>query len=159
MTAFSTGHAVVVGVGADLPNTVDDAQAIANVLRDEGRCAYPPGQVELLTQEMASRVGLLAALDRLANRTDEELAALIYDSGHGYVVEKDGHKDYFLLPHGYDLQRLDETCVSDACFTAALAKLKVKRLLLLLDCCHAAGLDQAKAPGAALKRAPCRRRR
>jgi len=150
MTEFSTGHAVVVGVGADLPNTVDDAQAIADVLRDQTRCAYPPTQVELLTGEKANRTGVLDALESLADRTDEQAAALIYYSGHGYFVEKGGHKDYFLLPHGYNLQDLGGTAVSDAAFTAALAKLKVKRLLLLLDCCHAAGLDQAKAPGATL---------
>jgi len=144
---FLTGHAVVVGVGADLPNTVDDAQAIADLLRDEGRCAYPPDQVQLLTAAQSTRDRTLQALEDLAKRTDEESAVLIYYSGHGTFVEKDGHKDYFLLTHGYNLGNLGQTAVSDAEFTAALAKLKVKRLLLLLDCCHAAGLDQTKAPG------------
>ena len=32
--------------------------------------------------------------------------------------------------------------------------MKARKLLLLLDCCHAAGLDQRKAPGAMLEKAP-----
>lgn len=149
---FSTGHAVVVGVGADLPNTVDDARAIADMLRDETRCGYPPDQVALLTAKEAGRAEVLKALADLAGRTDPESTVLIYYSGHGYFVPKGDEKQYFLLPYGYSLQNLPETAISDEEFTAALAKLKVKKLLLLLDCCHAAGLDQAKAPGLALEK-------
>jgi uncharacterized caspase-like protein len=149
---FSTGHAVVVGVGADLPNTVSDAQAIADVLRDESRCGYPSDQVALLTAESANRAAVLKALADLADRTDAESTVLIYYSGHGYSVSKDGQKQYFLLPHGYSLADLPGTAISDDEFTAALARLEVKKLLLLLDCCHAAGLDPAKAPGLALEK-------
>ncbi len=38
---FRRGYAVVVGVGAELPVTIDDATAIANLLSDSSRCAYP----------------------------------------------------------------------------------------------------------------------
>jgi CHASE2 domain-containing sensor protein len=37
-------YACVIGVGADLPNTVQDAQGIADILGDPERCAYPPEQ-------------------------------------------------------------------------------------------------------------------
>jgi hypothetical protein len=37
--SFPHGYAVVVGVGADLPMTVPDATAIADLLRDPARCA------------------------------------------------------------------------------------------------------------------------
>ena len=149
---FSTGHAVIVGVGADLPNTVNDAQAIADMLRDETRCGYPTDQVALLTAEKANRADVLKALADLAGRTDEGSTVLIYYSGHGYFVPKGGQKQYFLLPYGYSLGDLPGTAISDDEFTAALSGLKVKKLLLLLDCCHAAGLDQAKAPGLALEK-------
>ena len=44
---FQQGFALVVGVGDDLPNTIDDAKGLANILFDEGRCAYPANQVNL----------------------------------------------------------------------------------------------------------------
>lgn len=48
---FSSGHALVVGVGADLANTVDDALGLAGILKDPQHCAYPPAQVQVLTGE------------------------------------------------------------------------------------------------------------
>ncbi len=44
-TIFPSGRTLIVGVGADLPNTVDDAQGLAEILRDPERCAYPAEQV------------------------------------------------------------------------------------------------------------------
>lgn len=57
---FDNGHALLVGVGADLPNTIDDAIGLADVLKDSSRCAYPPEQVALLTGPAADRAGILA---------------------------------------------------------------------------------------------------
>ncbi|HDN25565.1 MAG TPA: caspase family protein [Thioploca sp.] len=81
---FTKGHALIVGVGADLPGTVNDAEGLANILKDEGRCAYLPKQVHLLTDEKANRDSVLTALDELAQSTDDESAVIIYYSGHGY---------------------------------------------------------------------------
>jgi hypothetical protein len=52
---FTQGHACIVGVGSDLPNTVQDAEKIAALLTDPERCAYPPEQVQLLTGTQATR--------------------------------------------------------------------------------------------------------
>ncbi|MBK8431290.1 MAG: hypothetical protein IPL28_08370 [Chloroflexi bacterium] len=48
-TTFTKGHAVLIGVGADLPNTVDDANGLADILKDPSRCAYLANQVQLLS--------------------------------------------------------------------------------------------------------------
>ena len=37
---FSKGHALIVGVGADLPNTVNDAIGLAEILTDPDRCKH-----------------------------------------------------------------------------------------------------------------------
>jgi hypothetical protein len=83
---FTPGHACIIGVGGDLPNTVDDAIGFAKILKDPERCAYPAGQVSLLTQESAKRDDILAALDRLAQSTTPDSTVIIYFSGHGYQV-------------------------------------------------------------------------
>ena len=62
-TTFTQGYAVGGGVGADLPATVDDATAVAGLLRDPGRCAYPV----LLTGEQATHERILTASTHCPN--------------------------------------------------------------------------------------------
>jgi hypothetical protein len=109
---FQSGHALIIGVGGDLPNTVDDAQGLAKILKDEGRCAYPAAQVQELTGSAATREAALAALDQLAQRADDTATVVVYFSGHGYQVASSFSDAYFLLPHGYDVNRLKATAVS-----------------------------------------------
>ncbi len=91
---FRQGYAVVVGVVADLPVTIDDATAVANLLRDSSRCAYPTEQVRLLTGEKAYRTNVLSTLSWLAETTGEDDTAIVYFSGHGMETP-----DYYLMPY------------------------------------------------------------
>jgi len=154
MSTFKQGHALVIGVGADLPGTVDDAGALAGILTAPGRCAYPPGQVQRLTGENATRDRILSALDTLAESTSPESTALVYFSGHGYRVASSMGTSYFLLPQGYDLADLAGTCISGAEFTARLRAIRAWRLLVLLDCCRAGGIGEPKAPGLTFAKSP-----
>ena len=167
---FDQGHALVVGVGADLPNTVDDAIGLADILKDPARCAYPPDQVHLLTGEEATRDAILSALDTLSNLPVSQSTnlptyqspnlpisqstILIYFSGHGYQVASPTGEFYYLLPYGYDLNRLYQTAISGAEFTGRLRDIPAQKLLVLLDCCHAGGVGEAKAPGLQLAKSP-----
>ena len=154
MATFEQGHALVVGVGGDLPSTVDDAAGLAVVLRDPARCAYPPGQVHLLRGEEATRERVLAALDTLSKSTTPQSTVLVYYSGHGYRVASPTGEFYYLMPHGYDMDRLYQTAVSGAEFTDRLRAVPAQKLLVLLDCCHAGGVGEAKAPGLQLAKSP-----
>jgi hypothetical protein len=149
MASFDYGHALLVGVGADLPNTVDDAAGLANILKDPARCAYPPEQVHLLTGEEATRGRILSALDALSQSTDSQSTVLVYFSGHGYRVASPTGEFYYLLPHSYNLERLYQTAISGAEFTERLRAILAQKLLVLLDCCHAGGVgadvDRASA--------------
>ncbi len=151
---FAKGYALLVGVGADLPNTVDDAVGLANILQDPARCTYSPEQVHLLTGEQATRSAILAALDILRQSTDSQSTVLFYFSGHGYRVTSSIGESYYLMPHGYDLQRLFQTAVSGVELTERLRRLPARRLLVLLDCCHAGGVGESKAAGLDLAKSP-----
>lgn len=151
---FTQGHACIVGVGADLLNTVKDAQGIADILRDSERCAYGPDQVQLLTAEQATRADILAALDKLATTADAESTVLIYFSGHGYQVASPMGEAYYLMPHGYDQKKLYQTAISGAEFTAKLRAIPAKKLVILLDCCHAGGLSGFEDLGMEAAKAP-----
>jgi hypothetical protein len=143
---FQPGHALVIGVGADLPNTIQDAEGLAALLQDEGRCAYPSQQVHLLTGPEATRDAVLAALDALAQRTDAESIVVVYFSGHGYQISTPMDDVYFLMPYDYDVNQLKSTAIKGSEFTAKLRAIPAQKLLVLLDCCHAGGVGEAKAP-------------
>jgi hypothetical protein len=81
MTTFKNGHALLIGVGADLPNTVDDAKGLAGILADGERCAYPPQQVLAISEADATRAAVLAALDALATRSDANSTVVVFFSG------------------------------------------------------------------------------
>ena len=138
---FTHGYGVVIGMGADLPVTITDAQGVAALLQDSARCAYPQDQLRLLTGSDARRHDVLQALDNLAVqvRTDPDATAIFYFSGHG--VETPG---YYFLPYGYDATDLAATAVSSAELTERLQAIHARKLLVLLDCCKAGGIGDAK---------------
>ena len=154
MRATSSHHALVIGVGGDLPGTASDATALAGLLVDAERCGYSPAGVRTLTCEEASRDAILHAFDEMARVVDEDAAALVYFSGHGYHVTTPFAEAYYLLPNGYDIKSLRTTAISGAEFTAKLAALRCRRLLLLLDCCHAGGIAGPLQAGVELAKSP-----
>lgn len=148
---FVHGYAVVVGVGGDTPTTVHDAQGVASLLCDPTRCAYPVGQVQVLTGEHARRDDVLAALDRLAAqaRRDREATAIVFFSGHG--AELGGCR---LLTSGWDLRSLSGASISSTEFTERVRAIEARKLLVLLDCCYAAGMAEPKSPSLIKSSAP-----
>ncbi|HEX3254054.1 MAG TPA: caspase family protein [Pyrinomonadaceae bacterium] len=141
---FVQGHALLVGAGGDLPNTVKDAQGLASILRNDRRCAYPKTQVRTLTGAKSGRAAVLDALDELS-KLQPDSSVIIYFSGHGYRVEQAGKTAHYLLTHGYDLDLLESTTINGDEFAAKLEKINSKRLLVLLDCCHAGGFNMSSA--------------
>ena len=87
---FDQGYALIVGVGADLPNTVQDAQGLANILEDPTRCVYPSDQVHTLTGEQATAANIRTVLETLAESTNSESTVLFYFS---YSLRKISCKD------------------------------------------------------------------
>ncbi len=143
---FGNAHALVVGVGADLPGTVDDATALRDILVDPDRCGYKWDNVCLLTSQAATRDAILQAMDALAGTADADSSVVVYFSGHGSRSMVAGGECYHLMPYGYDVAALDDTCIGGDEFTRRLALIRSKKLLLLLDCCHAGGFSLQKTP-------------
>lgn len=154
MSVFDKGHALLVGVGADLPNTITDAQGIANILKDPERCAYRAEQVTVLTEEHAKRNDILAALDQLATKSTQDSTVIFYFSGHGYEISTVTGKVYFLMPFGYSISALPTTAISGTELMTKLKAIPAKKMLVLLDCCHAGGMDSTKASGAQFSKSP-----
>lgn len=146
---FSNGYALLIGIGADLPITVKDATALYHVLTHPSLAAYPPEQVMLLTEEKANKQNILMAFDQLIKQANHnpDATVIIYFSGHGGRLDQPGKPaEHFLVPHGYDLDRLADTTISSLEFTAKIEAINARKLVVLLDCCHAGGIPAVKIP-------------
>lgn len=152
---FEHGYALLIGVPKStlpalaLPIVAKDLKALSDVLTDAHHCGYLPEHVKVVTDEQATLAGMLAGLDWLKNALaadqDENQTALVYYSGHGYLDE-DGAA--FLL--GYDAHEPFEAHgLAAKVFAKQIAHMQPRRLLTVLDCCHAAAVnvkDAAEQP-------------
>ena len=144
---FSYGHALIIGVGMyqdpsipAVPTTTNDARALATLLRDPQRAAYPRAQVTVLLDAKATKTRILDELEALAQRLAGAPGgtALIFFAGHGEPVD---NGRYALLPYDAERQRLAATALTAEQFHRAIGKVRThaKRLVVLLNCCHAGG--------------------
>ncbi|HZU87478.1 MAG TPA: caspase family protein, partial [Anaerolineaceae bacterium] len=146
---FEHGYALLIGVGDcaytkwSLPATVKDAEAIQRVLQDPNLCAYPKKNLHLLKDKAASRKGILDELAWLKGcaEADPEATVVIFYSGHGWVDKTSG--GYYLIPSDTSPLRPAKSALSAADLTTALQAILAKRLLVVLDSCHAAGMATA----------------
>lgn len=150
---FDHGYALLIGVGTcaytpwSLPVTVKDAQALHNVLVDPNLCAYPNQgrHVRLLRDEQATQAAILTGLAWLAEcaAKDPEATVIVYYSGHGWLNQATGQ--YYLIQHDVKPFDLPATALAATTFHAALRQISARRLFVVLDCCHAAGMASAKS--------------
>jgi pimeloyl-ACP methyl ester carboxylesterase len=155
MGNLKNAYAIIIGVGNDLPVTVKDATAIYNILADENLAGYPPENITLLTDEKATRKGILNAFDALIETVDGDSSVLLYYSGHGgtysdntflkkenWKPEEENQKYFHLCPYDYDPVNYKTTWVKAEEVKERISKIKSRRLIFFLDCCHAAGMTK-----------------
>lgn len=157
--SFVHGYALLVGVGQcidpslSLPVTVKDTQALRQILVDPTLCAYPNNEqhVHLLNDQGAARQEILKGLTWLKEQAtaDSEATVIVYYSGHGWLETTSDR--YYLIPHDFDAYDWRDTALSADDFNQALHQIPAKRLLVILDCCHAAGMATAKGEDTSLR--------
>ncbi len=153
--AFSTAHALLIGVGSsahapqlNVPITAADARAVTTVLCDPQSCGYPPEQVTLLANAAASRDGVLAALDGLAQRVGAGDTVLIFYAGHG----AHGDDGYSLTTHDTRLvgrKVVRGTGIHESELIKQLRAIQAQRLLFIVNACHAGASAPGRDAGAA----------
>ncbi len=132
-------HLLAVGINRyadprlDLVYAAPDALALREAL---GRRLPSPGLVRILTDQQATRQGILGALAELARQAGPEDSAIVSFSGHGLRFR--GH--FYLLPQDLGLGDAAQDplarAVSDSDLEEALLPLQARNLLLVLDACH-----------------------
>lgn len=147
---FAHGYALLVGVGqcADsrlsLPVTVKDIQALRQVLVNPELCGYSESHLRSLHDDSATKKSILDGLAWLKSQaeTDPEATVIVYYSGHGWLDTAD--QSYYLLPHDLNPYAWKDSAIAADKFNTALHQIPAKRLLVILDCCHAQGMASAK---------------
>lgn len=163
---FTNGYALLIAVDDNLissyalPTVARDAAALRKVLIHPERCGYPEENVRLLSGRDASRAGIDAGLswlkERIAADRSGNATAVLYYSGHGVVNSDD--KRYYFLPYDMRTPMID-SLLSSADVADEIEMVRPRRLLVILDCCHAGGMgikgdDVAVAQGLSKAAAP-----
>jgi uncharacterized caspase-like protein len=155
---FQHGYALLIGVDDNLtahlrlPDVGQDTTALAQVLTHPERCAYPADQVKVIRGADATRAGMLDGLDWLREQiaTDANATAVVYYSGHGYRDVEVEPPVFYLAPYDTREHQLRLSLLPAADFAHAIAALNPRRLLVILDCCHAGGMGAKAVAGAGL---------
>lgn len=145
---FEHGYAVIIGVDDNnikrlaLPSVAKDVTAVHEVFVHPERCAYNPENVKLISGADSTNENILEALSWLQGKVkaDKDATAVIYYSGHGMVDKKTDK--YYLIP--YDIRKLSKVrfdAIDATEFNAEISDIQSNRLLVVLDCCHADGMD------------------
>jgi uncharacterized caspase-like protein len=147
---FSNGYALLIGINENyvdkwaLPDVAKDIEALATVLTHPGRCAYPTDNVRVIKSQEATRQGILDGLEWLQERiqsdTSGDATAVVYYTGHGWRDQATDPPDFYLIPYDIREDKIKSRALRSADFAEEVAELKPQRLLVVLDCCHAAGM-------------------
>lgn len=147
MSSFGPGRALIIGIAgyqtvSSLPDAVrNDATALHQMLVSP-QCGYLKERVTSLVDAQATRKAILDALDQLAQEATDQDTVLVYFSGHGARLA--GSSDAYVLVHDTALSDLANTAISATTLTEKLAVIGAKKLVVFLDCCHAAGAAALK---------------
>src|SRR5689334_17818597 len=148
-------YALLIGVdqnkiaGLALPAVKKDVTRLAEVLTHPQRCGYRHEHVRILSGTDATRANILDGLEwlgqQLAADADASQTAFIYYAGHGHRQAGES----FLIP--YDATKpLGLNAIPAKAFADAIEQITARRLLVVLDCCHAESLGVKDAPDSGL---------
>ncbi|WNZ79319.1 caspase family protein [Pseudomonas sp. P105] len=143
--AFDKGRALVIGIAnyqevSGLPDAVlNDARDVASLLKSNDYCGFPASNVQLLEDGQATLSGIKTALSDLASSVQPDDSVVIFFSGHGARIGQGSNTTSALIPFDTKLNDPQRTTFLEADFSAALVEIKAKRLVVLIDACHAGG--------------------
>lgn len=157
--SFSHGYALLIAVdesaepGWALPDVAKDVNALQAVLMHPERCAYLPDNVKVVQGKEATRAGILDGLSwlrqKLAEDKSDNETAVVYYTGHGLRDITGTNPVSYLVPYDVRRDSLRLSALRAEDFAAEIQNLNPKRLLVLLDCCHAGGIGaKGEAAGA-----------
>ncbi|MBL6453835.1 caspase family protein [Belnapia sp. T6] len=153
------GRLVVLAIGVNryanpelnLRFAVPDAEEVAGLLRAGAGPLFRETRIRLLRDAEATRRGVLDALSAAAEEVAPGDTFILYIAGHGIRTEPDNR--FLFLPQDTrdtsNWAALRAQGIDDGALVAALARIRARDAVLLLDTCHAGQLtmEQLSALG------------
>lgn len=121
-----------------LQGSLNDIETMRQILIT--RWGFSDKQITMVTDEAATRNGILAALEQLVKEAGPNDTVYFHYSGHGSQVEDlngdepDDHLDETLVPQ--DGRSGDIRDITDDELDAVFAKMRAKSAMIVLDSCH-----------------------
>lgn len=149
--SFNNGRALVIGVSSydeerlALPEAVlNDARDIASILQSPNYCGFPSTSVRMLLDDQATLGAIRTQLAELASSAGPDDTVVIFFSGHGTRIGSGAAEVSALMPADFRSSNMRGTVLEEAEFSTALAAIGARRLLVLIDACHAGGAGTLK---------------
>jgi len=150
MVEFENAHGLVIGIAnyrhiRPLPEAVrNDAREVKNLLTNPDYCGYPAANIRLLLDGEATAAELRAAFADLAARTNADSNVFVYLSCHGGQLANGAFEGAYLLPVDtiYTPEPKLTNALSTEELTGLLNAIPARKLVVVLDCCHAGGLTK-----------------
>jgi hypothetical protein len=143
--------AVIIGVSAyedsripSLRYATRDAQVFYDWLVSPGGGRYAPAKVKMLLDKNATNEKIKDALFNWLKQAIEEDVVVIYFAGHGSPESPDSAQNLYLLPYNAKYDNIAVTGFPMWDIETALKRfIKARRVVIIADACHAAGVGQA----------------
>jgi uncharacterized caspase-like protein len=118
---------------------------LANAFKEKSASVFAKIEVKVLTNQAATRQGMLAGLDWLKSKMTPQDVGIVTFSGHG---TRDPFGNFYLCPA--DIDPKDDDCIS--CLSGKLFKERLDnmpgRLVAILDACHSGTVAEKERPPA-----------
>jgi len=142
--------AVVIGISSykdsripALRYAASDAQSFYHWLVNPQGGRYAPANVKLLLDRDATVINIRQALFDWLQQAVAEDQVTIYFAGHGSPDSPDSSSNLFLLPYDTDYSRISSTAFPMWDVETALKRyVRAKRVVVIADACHAAGVGE-----------------
>lgn len=142
-TGGGTKRALLIGINKyqavpKLQGSLNDIETMKQVLIT--RWGFPEKNIRFLTDEQATRAGILAALNQFVQETGPNDTVYIHYSGHGSQVadlngdEPDDNLDETLVPQDGRTGAVPD--ITDDELDAIFGRLPTKNAFIVLDSCH-----------------------
>jgi Uncharacterized protein containing caspase domain len=118
-----------------------DARSVFQLLQRPETGGFAPENMMLLNNENATLARIREALTNFISRAAEDDLLLIFFAGHG-APDPFAPQNLYLVAYDTDVNSMPETALAMSDLRSYIDhNVKSKRLVLLLDACHSAGLS------------------
>lgn len=145
ITRSSTCYILAVGINQyqntklSLNYARSDAESFASLMKDRSGKLYKNIQTVSIYDNQATRLRILATLEELSTRINQEDVFIFYYAGHGSMVDQ---RFYFVPTESsrlYDERALNKEAIEASILQEKFSHIKALKQLIIMDACQSGG--------------------